>query len=423
MEDRGGSEGNQPIELSLPRRRPDIIRAPRDYFLGPVFAASKQTGPREVTVRVKIGHDVSERRYQIGGFHPMDPDKHPPALDVRHARAIFSLLSFRDEYDDSRLIRFSFNEFCCKYAQTNGGRYARAIKKIVSDLMDSYIRVSDLKTGIDHEYRLIERIDIEKRPPRRRDSRIAISKQKEMWFNGCTLSPEFAGLLNRVAELQDLNIDVFNSISSPLAQAIYLYIPSRAHHHSETQPFEITLTNLLQQVSFPVPQVNWIRKKLFTQNRKSILYQLDGLETLRGHFRVRLAPTSDGTDWKLQAWVERNLMKQHRPNEASKLITAYLKSGRTRAMFNEAVSQKKPLTHHEIWLLDTAKVVVGKNRPFFEMVKALIGDSYFAALLHEAKGDEQEGRKATKNQTARLIHRLMEALETLPKPKKMGLDS
>jgi len=54
-----------------------------------VFAATKQSGPREVTVRVKIGEDVSERRYQIGGFHPMDPDLHPPALDVRHARAIF----------------------------------------------------------------------------------------------------------------------------------------------------------------------------------------------------------------------------------------------------------------------------------------------------------------------------------------------
>jgi hypothetical protein len=280
MEDKGASGETRPIELSLPRRKPDVVRGPRDYFLGPVFAATKQTGPREITVRVRIGDEVTERRYQIGGFHPLDPDQHPPALDVRHARAIFSLLSFRDEYDDTRLIRFSFNEFCCKYAQTNGGRYARAIKRIVRDLTDSYIRVSDMKTGIDHEYRLIERIDIEKRPPRRRDSRIATSKQKEMRFNGCTLSPEFAGLLNRVAELQDLNIDVFNAIRSPLAEAIYLYIPSRAHHHSENDPFEITLTNLLQQVSFPVPAVNWICKKLFTQNRHSILNQLDGLETL-----------------------------------------------------------------------------------------------------------------------------------------------
>jgi hypothetical protein len=52
-----------------------------------------------------------------------------------------------------------------------------------------------------------------------------------MWFNGCTLSPEFFGLLSSIAELQNLKLNVFTSIRSPLAQAIYLYIPSRAHHH------------------------------------------------------------------------------------------------------------------------------------------------------------------------------------------------
>lgn len=40
-----------------------LVAAPRDYFLGPVFAATRQTGPREVT--------IGERRYLIGGFHPM----------------------------------------------------------------------------------------------------------------------------------------------------------------------------------------------------------------------------------------------------------------------------------------------------------------------------------------------------------------
>jgi hypothetical protein len=196
-------------------RKSEVVLAPADYFLGPVFAATKQTGAREVT--------IGDRRYLIGGFHPMRPELRPPALDVRHARAVFSLLSFRVPIDDTRLIRFSFNELCLKYAQTNGGRYAREIKKIVADLMDSYIRVTDLNTNIDHGYRLIERIDIEKRPPRRRDSRIATSSQKEMWFNGCTLSPEFYGLLNRVTELQHLKLNVFTSIRSPLAQAIYLY--------------------------------------------------------------------------------------------------------------------------------------------------------------------------------------------------------
>jgi len=112
------------------KRQSKLVLAPKDYFLGPVFAASKQTGPREIT--------IGDRRYLIGGFHPMKRNVTPPALDVRHARALFALLSFRDPFENTRLIRFSFNEFCQKYARTNGGRYARAIAEIVGDLMDSY---------------------------------------------------------------------------------------------------------------------------------------------------------------------------------------------------------------------------------------------------------------------------------------------
>jgi hypothetical protein len=410
MEDKGSSRA---------KRQPELVLAPADYFLGPVFAATPQTTAREVTIRVNVEGKVVGRRYQIGGFHPMDNDIHPPALDVRHARAIFSLLSFRDPFEETRLIRFSFNELCLKYAETNGGRYARAIKKIVRDLMDSYIRVTDLKTNIDHEYRLIERIDIEKRPPRRRDSRIATSKQKEMWFNGCTLSPEFYGLLNRIAELQHLKLNVFTAIRSPLAQAIYLYIPSRACHHTEVKPFEITLTKLLEQISFPVPRHKCRRHKLFAQHadeNRSIIQQLDGLETLKAIFRVRLAETADGSDWKLQFWVEKNpeQPKIHRGN--SKLVAAYLKSGRPRELLEQALSNIQPLSSYETDLLETAEVEIGKNRRFFEMAKAILRETRFVSLLAEAKGDAQEGRQPIKTPTARLIYRIMEAVGTPPKP-------
>jgi hypothetical protein len=211
VEDIAGSRANR--ELS--------VLAPKDYFLGPVFAATRQEGAREVT--------IGDKRYQIGGFHPLRRNLHPPALDVRHARAIFCLLSFRKPYNDdgTRLIRFSFNLFCRRYARSNGGRYSRDIAHILGDLLDAYIRVADTKTGISHEYRLIEHIDIERRPIRRRDAKLANDFQTEMWFNGCRLSPEFYSLLNRIAELQDLDLEVFTSIRSPLAQAIYLYIPKR----------------------------------------------------------------------------------------------------------------------------------------------------------------------------------------------------
>ena len=73
---------------------------------------------------------------------------------------------------------------------------------------DSYICVTDLKTKVSHRYRLLERIDVEGRPPRRKDARLATSQQEEMFFNGCTLSPEFFGLLGRITELQHLKVPV-----------------------------------------------------------------------------------------------------------------------------------------------------------------------------------------------------------------------
>ena len=392
--------GSQAIR-SLP------VLAPKDYFLGPVFAATKQTGARIVT--------VGARRYEIGGFHPFRRNPVPPALDVRHARAIFSLLSFRKPYEDdgTRLIRFSLNDFCRKYARSNGGRYSRDIRLILGDLVDSYIRVTDVKSGEAHTYRLIERIDIEERPIRRKDARLANDLQSEMWFNGCTLSPEFYGLLNRIAELQEINLDVFTAIRSPLAQAIYLYIPSRAYHHSEAEPFEISLTLLLQQISFQIPSQRNRRRQIFTQHEdegRSIMQQLDGLETLSGNFHVRLAETADGKEWKLLAWVEKRERKLAGGKADSKIVSAYLKSGRPRELLQQSLSQIQPLSDYEIDLLTEAKVEFTKNRRFFEIAKALLREPKFDGLLAEAKGEEKEGRKARKNPTARVIHRIMEAV-------------
>jgi len=413
MEDKADSLTTEPLAAEYHRGK--LVLAPKDYFLCPIFAATKQTGAREVT--------IGDRRYQIGGFHPMKRNVFPPALDVRHGRAIFALLSFRDPFENTRLIRFSFNEFCQKYARTNGGRYARAIAEIVGDLLDAYIRVTDLKTDIDHQYRLIERIDIENRPPRRRDSKLARSAQKEMWFNGCTLSPEFFGLLGRITELQHLKLDVFTSIRSPLAQSIYLYIPSRAHHHTEDKPFEITLTKLMEQVSFPVPRYKSLRRQVFTQHEKeghSVLQQLDGLETLTGKFRVRLVETNDGADWKLLTWEEKTAKIRKPIGEGSKLVSAYLKSGRPRELMDQALSEIQPLSAYETELLETAHVEIGKNRRFFEMAKAILKEARFVSLLAEAKGNILEDKAATKNPTARLIHRIMATIET---PNKTAMTS
>jgi hypothetical protein len=395
-------------EIVIPRRElyyTEVVKAPQDYFLGPFFAATRQNGPREVT--------IGEKRYQVGGFHPLKQGYLPPALDVRHGRAIFTLLSFRDPYENSRRIRFSLNEFCRRYANSNGGRYFRDIRQILGELIDSFIQVTDLKTGYYHQYRLIDYIDIKGKVIRRKDSSLAASSQTELWFHGCDLSEEFYSLLGRVAELQHLKLKVFNSIRSPLAQSIYLYIPSRAFHRAEDDPFEITLTKLLEQVSFRIPRQKQRRHQIFTQHAnegRSIIQQLDGLETWSGRFRVALKETDDKSDWKLLSWMERTREKPKLEESNSKMIAAYLQSGRPRELLEQALAEIKTLTDYEEELLKAAIVDIERNRRFFEMAKAILREARFVSILAEAKADMLEGRPAKKSNTARLIHRIMEAV-------------
>jgi hypothetical protein len=407
MENNAGSP-EFTVESCLPATidKHNLVKAPKDYFLGPVFAASKHAGRREITIGDKL--------YIVGGFHPLRADFSPPALDVRHARAIFTLLSFREPYSDNgREIRFAFNDFCRRYANSQGGRYMRAIKDIVGELMDSYIQVTDLNTKLAHTYRLINEVAIRGKAIARRDSKSAQDKQTEMKLNRIVLSEEFYNLLGRIAELQDLKLDVFTGIRSPLAQAIYLYIPSRSVHHAEGNPFEITLSKLLEQVSFRRVEFKSKRLELFTKHseeNRAIIQQLDGLETLKGRFRVRLAETADGSDWKLLTWVEAMPTKRDPSVSNSKLVTAYLESGRPKELLDQALSNVEPLDDYELDLLKEAKVEFEKNRRFFEVAKALLRKARFDGLLAEAKADEKEGRKARKNPTARLIHRIMEAV-------------
>lgn len=73
------------------------------------------------------------------------------------------------------------------------------------------------------------------------------------------------------------------------------------------------------------------------------MQQLEGLETLTGTFRVRLVETKDGTDWKLQTWVEESLRKPKFEGTISKLINAYLGSGRPKELLENALSKIEPL--------------------------------------------------------------------------------
>jgi hypothetical protein len=385
----------------LPQKKQLTPIVPKDFVTAPFFAAIKQTEPRTLV--------VNGVKWTIGVEHPTKR-RHSPALDMRHGRACFSLLSFRDRMQNGRDIHFSMNEFCHRYAQSRGGRYSREILNILFDLNDTWVR-RELPNGTIEQFTIIGEIKIAQKPVRRRDALRALSQQKELWLDRVALSPEFFALLQDWEKLARIRLDVLTAITSPTAQAIYTFIPSRAVHHTHSDPFKIGLATLLQQISVPVPVHKSLRKKIFVQNKHSVLSQLDSKEILNGTLRVSLDETKDGADYNLLAWVEKRARSTPAlpPASKSKLLDAWLAGGRSKQEFDTRVKQSRSLNDHQKYLLEKCGAKLETNERFFELAAVLLGEGKFEQILSEAKGDALEGSPGY-NPTGRLIYRLMDAL-------------
>ena len=261
-------------------------------------------------------------------------------------------------------------------------------------------------------FQILGEINTHQKAARRRDALQAVSSQHEMWLDRVSLSPEFFGLMRRWEELAQIRLDVLNSLKSTKAQAIYTYIPSRAVHHGKDDPFQIKAANILEQIGAPVPQHKSVRKKVFCQHGdKSILNQLDGAEIANGaRLRVVIEETRDGSDMKLIFWTEQDEQaKPLEPPKTSKMLDAWLVSGRSQKVYNERLKKRRPLSDYHRDLLEKADVEIEGNERFFENAAALLRGQ-MDMLLSEAKGDALEG-DAGNNPTGRMIYRILEAIK------------
>ena len=188
----------------MPKPEPITPLVPREMIVAPFFAAARQTRGREIV--------VDGRRWVIGLDHPTKR-RFSPALDMRHGRACFALLSFRDRMENGREIHFSMNEFCRRYASSQGGRYASDILNVLFDLQETW--VSREVDGDKVEYfQILGDIKIHQKTARRREALRTLAMQQEMWLDRVTLSPEFFGLLKRWEELARICLHVLTSIET-----------------------------------------------------------------------------------------------------------------------------------------------------------------------------------------------------------------
>lgn len=381
-----------------------VVPVPRDFITAPIFASKPQTGSREVTVKGKT--------YTIGGFKPISYDGPVcPALDIRHGRAIFVICSFLDKNAENTKVQFSLNEFCKRYANTNGGRYSREIRAILSELAHCWIKVKEEGSKEWDTFRLLQSIRMHGRERRRKPQGNEVI-QEEIWFDSVELDPVFFELMRDYVNIAKIDLKSLTSLKSPLAQAIYAYIPSRAVHSNESKPFAINLATLLLQVGHHVPVEKSVRKKIFVQNSNSIIKQLDGIAIVNGVLRVRLIETVGEGDYKLLCWAENNQEIAFRlPKAGGKLKEIWIGNGGSLNEFY--IRSKNPLPELSRWhegMLEQANIKLIGNVPFFRMALGLLGNEKFDACLVEAKTAILEKIKITTTPTQRLIHYIKEAI-------------
>lgn len=357
-------------------------RVPKDLVSAPFFAARPQDKPRYL--------HIGDVRWGIGVEHPTN-HRPSPALDIRHGRACFALLSFR-ERAQGRDIEFSIYEFSRRYANSCGGKFCRNLLEILFDLRDTWIS-REWRNG--HETRremftIIGDIKVHQKGIRRSDAKEADGIQLDLELDRITLSPEFFDLLEDWCNLSRIRLDVLKSMRSNLAQAIYSYIPYRAAGKTKSTPYEITAESILQQVSARVPPAKSSRAKVFLQHSASVIRQLDGAETLDGVLRVSIKETIDRRDYKLLFWEERDSLINKEMNSTPVPVDSREdRSTATKASYTSQVRLIGPSTQHnsskklsksKISDLERKGIQFTGYEDFFELMHALLGEDRFELI-------------------------------------------
>ena len=377
----------------------DVKKLHESWIKTPFFAATKQKNERSL--------EFKNEHWTIGVPSPFPEQPHAPALDIRHGRVLFTLLSFRNPEKELE-IQFTKNEFCRRYAGHRGGQSSKEIFKLLGEIERSWVQNESIENGVKKRktFRLLENTII--------DERINVSDgkptQMELFQENVSvrISKRFFELLQDWESMAQIRLDVLQKIRSKIAQTIYTYIPSRAFHHSEKNPFKITLTNLLEQIGHNVPPNKSSRLKIFTQNKNPVIKQLDGLKLLDGRkLRASISETNDHSDYILNAWVE---MPRKKINIRGKLYEAWIFAGKTEAQYHERISKSVKLDFGDEELIIRAGAEIDGNEKFFESAAALLGIEKFRNVIATAKTDAIEGDKG-KNPTGRLIYRLIESIK------------
>ena len=264
------------------------------------------------------------------------PDRH---VTLREARLLAGLLSFRTnfgkEFEMDRLSLRALNRMLKtgdNPDDTAGGKRIAELRDDLEHLETYWVRTHRpwLRDQPQAESDKLIRF---KKLTRFEDGRPHTSANivSEL-IEAFSMNANFLRVINE--DGRAIRLDVLNSFQSEMLQLWYLVIPALASHPnvSERNPWSRTLRNLFHVAG--VTYKSWGSKEFrLERGGKLAQQQLDGAATMNGKLRVKLAPTSEGDDFKLLAWIERPPKRSVNYNSDGFFFTHWIAAGKTQHEF------------------------------------------------------------------------------------------
>jgi hypothetical protein len=351
---------------------------PQIWGKNPIFAAVKQ----ENTTIVKLSDGAI---WKMGVQPPFGKITNPDYLkgfDVRHAEVIFRLLAFyrENDIDFSHKVDISYYKLLQIIGWQRCSKSLKTLKEILADLNNIWTQII---VNDDH-YIKFQILSAE-------ETGYLHNSKENLKLRYIQFAPTFLEFLGDIEKFFSIRLDIFNSLSSGIAKAIYLYIPSRALKSTKKSPFRITLTNLYRQINIKVPVYKSQRMERLTQHKNPVIRQLDhALINYNKKLRVRLEKTKDDRDYNFCAWIEELADNDYKVPAGDSLRTWFINGQRNTAnaseLFNQRMKNIVPLDWYQIETLKEAEIDWEKSRIFLEQSKALLGRARFDELCADVKG-------------------------------------
>lgn len=353
------------------------ILLPIEFGKAPLFAAQEQKNVRLIKCQDKL--------IMIGVPNPQHDKNLPyyPALSIEHGIIIFRLLDFylKNHLEFYETIRISYNELLKICDIPKNSRNLRKIKKLLSDLRNTWWRtetqISSKRKEIKH-FTVIRDLDTTKYKEKE-------NEDKE-YLDSFSFSENFINLfLNYDPDnIFHFEIEELQKMSSDLARAIYTYIPSRAIHRSAARPFKIQTRELLKQTGATIPRYKGLRTQKFTQNKNSVIKQLDNaLLKFNQKLRCKIEPEKtrdDNVVFWVENWQEKDIDKI---SASGKLLEWFITGGGNEKEYNKKIKQISHLNSYEIRALEYCDIDIKKNEKFLIKAKALVPE--FSEICGELK--------------------------------------